>query len=190
MKKFILLVGVAILTVQSAYSQASVVFNNRDTTAGIDARILDVGGLAGANASIVAQLWASAPGGSLQPIGVAVPLRSTPAAGLGYLNPTGQDLNRVINGVAGGAAVDVQMRAWSIADGATYAIASTVPGARIGSSAVLSLASTGGGGSPAGTPVPLVGLQGFTLTVVPVPEPGVIALAIAGAGLFLIRRRK
>jgi hypothetical protein len=190
MKKLILVIGLALATIQQGYSQASVVFNNRDTVNGVDARILDVGGLAGANSTIVAQLWAAAPGGSLQPIGAAVALRDTPASGLGYINATGQDLNRVVTGVAGGAPLDVQMRAWSIADGATYLAASAVPGARIGSSAILSLAATGGGGSPAGTPVPLVGLQGFTLTVVPVPEPSVVALAVAGVALLIARRRK
>lgn len=190
MKKTVMSVGLALFAVHSAYSQASVVFNNHDTANGVDAKILDVGGLAGADATVVAQLWASGVGGSLAPIGAAIPLHSTPAAALGYLDTAGQDLNRVVTGVAGGAPLEIQVRAWSIADGATYDIASQVAGARFGSSPILHLAVSGGAGQPATLPVPLTGLQGFTLTMVPVPEPSVIALSVMGVGLLIARRRR
>ena len=184
MKKLLTAVAFC-LAAQFAYSQGTVVFNNRDLANGIDARIFLPGGTA-AGSSIVVQLWGSAPGGSLAAIGAAVPLRD--GAGAGYINSTGQDLTRAISGVAAGAAAQVQIRAWSIADGATYAAASLVNGALIGSSAILNLSSTGGAGSPPSLPAPLIGLQGFTMTVV--PEPSVIALAVIGAGALLLRRKR
>jgi len=87
-------------------------------------------------------------------------------------------------GVAAGAQVFVQVRAWNAAAGATFAAASGVSNGRIGSSAVLPL--TAGGGTV--TPPNLNGLQRFNL--VPVPEPSTIALGILGAGALLLRRRK
>lgn len=189
MKKQVLALAV-LLAATFAQAQGTVIFNNRDTTTTppINARIFLEDGVTGAGSIVVAQLWASAPGGSLAPVGNAIALRD--GAGAGYINITGQDLNRVIPGVAGGAAADIQMRAWTIASGATYELASLVPGALIGQSAILNLAATGGAGAPATLPVPLIGLQGFSLTVVPVPEPSVIALALIGAGALFFRRKK
>jgi len=76
-------------------------------------------------------------------------------------------------GVAAGSPVFVQVRAWNVAAGATFAAASANAIGRIGNSAVLQLSA--GGGTV--TPPNLTGLQRFNLANVSVvPEPSTIAL--------------
>jgi hypothetical protein len=83
------------------------------------------------------------------------------------------------------------VRAWSTADGASYEEASQVVGAWVGSSDIFTSATGGGGTGP--LPDPAVSLStavpGFGVTQV-VPEPSVILLGIAGAGLLWFRRKK
>jgi len=82
------------------------------------------------------------------------------------------------------------VRAWSTADGASWEQASVVPNAWQGTSGIFQSA-TGGGGSPATLPVGLSATAlPFTVALVPVPEPSVIMLGIAGAGLLWFRRKK
>jgi hypothetical protein len=99
-------------------------------------------------------------------------------------NPTG-----VINagqqaapaGFAGGTQADVVLRAWDTASG-SYATALTS-----GESAVFTV--TLGGGGPPPTPDPnMNGFANFTMTTV--PEPSVILLGLAGAGMLWFRRKK
>lgn len=87
---------------------------------------------------------------------------------------------------AGGAAA-VQLRAWASADGATWEVAKA--GGEAGESGIISLAATGNSaGSPPSVPVDLVGLEAFSLSVV--PEPGTWALLALGLGALALRRRK
>lgn len=83
------------------------------------------------------------------------------------------------------------VRAWSTADGATWEEASVTPGAWQGTSAAFTSA-TGGGGTPiADAPVALsLTAVPFTVSMVPIPEPSVIMLGLAGAGLLWFRRKK
>jgi hypothetical protein len=92
-------------------------------------------------------------------------------------------------GVAAGNMVDVQLRAWELAYGATHEAAAAAPqmggrGAIIGESSVITVTAGGGLTTP---PALVVGAW----TVNAVPEPSVIALGLVGAGaLLLLRRRK
>jgi len=96
---------------------------------------------------------------------------------------------------SGGGPVTLQLRAWwAGADGRTYTTyeqGSTDgdPLKRFGASPLLFLAATGNpNAQPPGTPVDLIGLQGFQLQAV--PEPGVFALLGLGLlGLWTLRRK-
>jgi hypothetical protein len=91
----------------------------------------------------------------------------------------------------GGSSATVQLYAFKGA--ATYDQAAVTPGAKIGNSAS-SITVTLGGLNQAGdntfTVPNLATMQGFTLSVVPVPEPATIALGLFGAAGLLMRRRK
>jgi hypothetical protein len=174
----------ALMVAASTYAQGTVVFNNR-ITGTVDARVWYGAVGTPADGRFVAQLYASAPGGTLAAVGEAVPFRDTPETGKGYLNATGRDLTRTIPGVAENGSAQVKVVAWMSSLGATYEAAQAAGGASggWGESAVFT-ASTGGGLNP---PTALTGLQSF---VIAVPEPSIAALGLLGAGLLLIRRRK
>jgi len=103
---------------------------------------------------------------------------------------TGSSLTAVDSTIAPGTLVNVELAAWSTADGASsYAIALSQ-----GVAAGLSGASSGttalGGGSPPATPGTLdgTGVQDFQLSSI--PEPSTIALGVIGASTFLMRLRR
>lgn len=174
------------MSVVGAFAQGQVNFNNRVLASGIDAPVFDVDGTTRLDSGFVAQLWYDN-GGTWTAAGAAVPFRD--AAGAGYLNTTGLDVTRVLTGVAAGSAATIQVRAWT-GSFATYESAATFgSGAKIGTSPDL-VVTTGGAGSPPSLPANLVGLQSFNLTLVPIPEPSVIMLGLAGAGLLWFRRKK
>jgi hypothetical protein len=137
-----------------------------------------------AGSTIVAQLLAGAPGGSLAPVGAEVALLdASPGVGFGYFFGG----ERRITGIPDGGAADVAVRAWESSFG-SYAAAES-GGGQYGTSPTLPLSSTGNpSAQPPGTPVDLVGLQGFTLQVI--PEPSTLALLGLGALALVVRRRK
>lgn len=184
MKK-ILITAACILGAVSGLAQGTVLFNNSATTIGGAGAKVSLPDGTGVGAGWMAQLYAGPVGGALVATGAPLPFR-TSGAGLGFINTTGADTARIIAGVAGGAAADVQLRAWATASGATYE-AAFASGVNYGSSTTLTVAVTGGAGEPATLPVPLTGLQGFTVIV---PEPSTIALGLLGVGALLLRRRK
>jgi len=96
--------------------------------------------------------------------------------------------SRTINGQTG--TITGQVRVWDTADGSSYAavLASGSPTARVGESALFSIALT----QPPTTPNTLTGLNGQTLVLHGIiPEPSTFALAGLGfAGLLVLRRRK
>lgn len=184
MKKTILALAVAAASIVSTFAQGTVIFNNRSIADGIDARVTFEGTTTGVGSSYLAQLYAGPVGGALQAVGAAIAFRD--GAGAGYMNTTGQDLNRSIGTVSPGAQASVQIRVYDSAY-ASYEAQLAANAGFAGQSSVISV-TTGGAGNPPSTPAPLTGLQAFS--VVAVPEPSVIALAILGGGLLLFRRKK
>jgi hypothetical protein len=185
MKKTLLTLGMCLVTC-GLFAQGTVNFNNRVLASGVSAPVYFEDGTTGADSTIVGQLWYDN-AGTWTAVGATIPFRD--GAGAGFLNATGLDTSRTLDGIAAGSPATMQMRAWSAAY-ATYGEAvAGAPGTFFGSSPDLTI-NTGGAGSPPGLPADLVGLQGFNLSVVPVPEPSVIMLGLAGAGLLWFRRKK
>jgi hypothetical protein len=186
MKKLVLFVATAIACA-AAYGQGTVNFNNRVPGDNIDVPCMYQGARIEGDA-FVAQLWAAAPGGTLAPVGPAIPFRT--GAGAGYLLTTASDANpdgalRTIPGVAAGGTAEVVIRVWATSLGSSWeeVVAAGLGG--YGESATLSI-ETGGGLNP---PANLIGLTSFDILPI-VPEPTIAALGILGAGLLLIRRKK
>ncbi len=183
MKKSLLILGLCLVT-SGLYAQGTVNFNNRVLASGVSAPVLQDGGAA-ANSGFVGQLWYSN-AGTWAAVGAALPFRD--GAGASFLNTTGASTSRDLLGVVPGTLATIQMRAWSATYGTYTEAMNGAVGTQYGLSPELTLL-TGGAGSPPGLPADLVGLQGFTMTTV-VPEPSVIMLGIAGAGLLWFRRKK
>jgi hypothetical protein len=185
--KYCLVTLAALLVAASTYAQGTVVFNNK-ITGSVDARVTynNGGNPIPADGTFQAQLYASAPGGTLAAVGAPIAFRNTPDTGKGYLNVTGLDTSRAIPGVAENGTAQAQVRAWATSLGATYeeALAKGIGGT--GASAILPSVATGGGLNP---PQALIGLAGFEIANI-VPEPSIAALGLLGAGLLLIRRKK
>jgi hypothetical protein len=184
MKKTLLTLGMCLVTC-GLFAQGTVNFNNRVLASGVSAPVYFDDGTTGADSTIIGQLWYDN-SGTWTAVGGTIPFRD--GAGAGFLNATGLDTSRTLAGIPAGTAATIQMRAWS-ATYATYdeAVNGAV-GTWYGASPDLTL-NTGGAGSPPGLPADLVGLQGFNLGQV-VPEPSVIMLGLAGAGLLWFRRKK
>jgi hypothetical protein len=176
----------ALMVAASSFAQGTVTFHNKIGV--VDARVsyANNGTPTPADGNFVAQLYASAPGGTLAAVGPTIPFRSTPAAGVGYFNTTGIDTTRMIPGVAEGATAQVKVVAWASNLGATYEAAVAANMGGVGESAILPSVATGGG---IVLPGQLIGLQPFTISTI-VPEPSIAALGLLGAGLLLIRRKK
>jgi PEP-CTERM motif len=110
------------------------------------------------------------------------------------------DVNLALTGIAGGASADFVIVGWSANLGSTIAAvqASLLAGnwsgpAWLGQSVVSPSITVGDGGIlPTPTLLAASGaIPGFTLGLVPVPEPSTMALAaLGGASLLLFRRRK
>jgi hypothetical protein len=180
MKK-LLIIAAFMAAALSTSAQGTVNFVNR-ITGTLDAPVFGIDGVTPLNGSgFMAQLYAGTSADSLQAVGNPAPFRT--GTGAGYWNPTAApstEALRVVNGIAGGANAFVQVVAWDVASGATYAAAGIK-----GASPVFQVA-LGGAGNPPSTPAVLTGLQSFSL----VPEPSTIALGLLGAAALLLRRRK
>jgi len=91
----------------------------------------------------------------------------------------------------GGAPAWFQVRAWETAFGGTYAEASRVTGALVGTSNPFRGATADPAAIPPPTAPGLAALGLTTFMLYPVPEPSVIGLGILGIGaLLMLRRRK
>ena len=164
MKKLIIAMAALLVSI-SAYGQGAVTFNNRITGV-VVAQVTDSKG-AGVSDGWEAQLFGGPVGGALVALTPKTTFRTGAAAG--YVVP----VDVVVPGVAAGATASLQMKAF------------TTDGKGSGASKVFNV-SLGGGTLP---PANLVGLEAFTVTLV--PEPTTIALGILGAaGLLALRRRK
>jgi len=164
------------MTAVGAYAQGTINFANAGAWGSAPVRNLDGSMLSGSG--FMAQLYAGASAASLAPVGTATAFLT--GGGAGFFNGG----TVTIPTVAPGATGFFQVRAWDIAKGTTYDLA-VASGSGYGFSNTINV-STGGAGTPPGTPGALVGLQGFSL----VPEPSTMALLALGAGALLFRRRK
>lgn len=164
MKKILALAACVCALAVSAYGQGTINFNNRVTSAGLDAPVFDVGGTTKLSEGF-AQLVVN--GTALDQTAMKT------GAAAGYFGGG----SVTIASVAPGATASVQVRAWKGA--ATYDAAATK-----GISEAFNV-TLGGAGSPPSLPANLVGLKSFTL----VPEPSTIALGLIGAAALLLRRR-
>jgi hypothetical protein len=185
----VLLLVLLFAAAPSAHPQGTVYFNNKVSSAGINAPVYDgvMGGAKVEGTGYKAQLYAGPAGTTedkLVAVGVAVDFLTGVAAG--YVN-VGTDGSRSIPGVTPGDNAVVQIRAWTAAAGATYeeALTSPLPGTKAGKSSTLTVQTPP---SALMTPANLVGLQSFV--VVAVPEPTVLALSALGIAWLLFRFRR
>jgi hypothetical protein len=177
MKK-LLFISALLAAAVGAQAQGTVLFNNHNTTAGVDQPVFDVGGATKvSDPNIVVALFL----GDTQE-GATAAFRSTPAAAAGYW--TSADPTRIIDGSAGGSTVTLTVRAWDSSKGATYA-AAVAAGGKYGQSDPFTI-TLGGANQPPGPPADMVNFKSFNL----VPEPSTIALGALGAAALLLRRRK
>lgn len=201
MKKIIAILSI-VTTATMAFAQGQVSFANVST-----ALISTNGGSAtgpagGPIASFYYALFYST---SATTIGTMTQLGSigtnTVTAGR-FTGGSGSALAPVLAGVNIGANVNIILAGWSANLGLTYAGAAlaaanngalnTAQNAYFGVSTLANMVAGGGA-----TPIPTVmgttaaQIPGFSLTLVPIPEPGTMALAaLGGASLLLFRRKK
>ena len=166
MKKLILLLACTVIAT-SAFTQGTINFTNMKPTKQI---INDADGakLEGG----FAQLYAGKSADSLAAVGSPVAFYTGTKAG--YFKGGVVDVG--FNGAG-----FFQVKAWSGADTFEAALVSGV-------SNVISLTPGDSTAAPPGLPADLAGLEAFSLVVI--PEPGTIALAVLGLAAFFVRRRK
>ena len=166
MKKIVLLFA-STLIATSAFAQGTINFTNMKPSKQI---ITDAAGAKVEGGW--AQLYAGKTADSLAAVGSPVAFYTGTKAG--YFK------GGVVDAGFNGAGF-FQVAAWKGAD--TYAAAT-----ESGMSNVIGLTPGDSTASPPGLPKDLVGLEAFSLTVI--PEPGTIALAVLGLAAFFVRRRK
>jgi len=189
MKKLLLISALAALTSISSYGQGSVTFANGSTSL---VRLQDgtavprqaVGG------TYVAELLYAADGtpNTAETFGLvgtrvgATATFGTPAAGV--FSGGGRTITQITP--PGGFGL-FQVRVWDTRGGSSFE-ESAAALFQVGYSGVVRVDTADPTALPLPTPAPL-GLQGFTLSVV--PEPSTIALGLLGVGtLLMLRRRK
>jgi len=178
MKKSILTALVASAAV-GAFAQGTVVFSNL-TGLSPGQPIFNVDGTTKLTSAYEGQVYESATaGGTFTAVGNIVSVTGTTGYILGG--------SEVLAGVAGGANVFIEIRAWKTSDGSSYEAALAANGAT-GVSIPVAYSTGNPGGSPPTAAGPLTGFKSFNL--VNVPEPTTIALGALGLGALLIRRRK
>jgi len=166
-------------TAQSAGSKITENSASVSSTANPNARAALYGGPAG---SLEAQLVLITP---------IAPFQSGTLAG--YIS----DGSRTVPGVPQGGTAVLQIRAWdgpAVYSSYENAVLSGLTSAYIGKSKLYTVSGLGGPGDPANGVPPatapnIPGQVGFA--IVPVPEPGTIALGFLGLGaMFMLRRKK
>lgn len=180
--KTLLHLAASFLTAASAFSQGTVIFVNRIPGLLDDARVVrfsEQGTLIGLDGRYVAQLYAAAPGDLLRAVGEPIPFRSTSEAAKGFWVGEG----RTIPGVPENGMAQVKVVAWLSSLGSTFEAAVAQNVGEVGQSEVL-LVQTGGGLTP---PQPLLGLKGFSVSVI--PEPSSAVFGMLGACILAFGRR-
>lgn len=180
--KLAIALGLLMLIPSLSVGQATVNFNNRVLSAGIDAPVTDnVTSLRAYGDSYLAQLYyapTSMPE-ALTPIGAIVDFQIGTASG--YLN-VGSEGSRNLPGIAFGQPVVLQIRAWDTASGASYEESLANVSGRSGFSEPITL-TTGPQFFP---PVNMTGLQPFSLSHTLIPEPPAAALLMLGVVVLLL----
>ena len=161
--RFVVFLSVFHISLVSTFGQGTVNFMNRVTGAGgVDAPFYYIDGVTKlAGTAFLAQLYAGPTPTTLEPIGA--PLHFRTGTGAGYLHPGGEDWTRVIPTVGIGEIAWIEVRAWEVATGATWESAWIR-----GASPMFSQVT---GGVFPSVPTTMVGLQSFSLQVVPEPSP-------------------
>ncbi|MBL9135004.1 MAG: PEP-CTERM sorting domain-containing protein [Verrucomicrobiales bacterium] len=180
-----------VLSAFTTYGQGTLQFSTHVLNS-VDARVVHTGRSpinheAGPVGSLyLGQLYAgpvAAPPHLLQPIGTPTPFRDSPDAARGYII----DGEVVVPGVPAGEWALVKLVAWQVSLGSSYleVMQGPWPGDR-GESGIITVRTGGGAAGPAGI---LTGLQGFTLSWIPEPSPGLL-FVFGGLGLLVRQRRQ
>jgi hypothetical protein len=150
-------------------AQGQILFQSKVTTAGLDAKILGPGGVALPANTLTAQLgYALSATAPITWTGITAPVNAA-----GYFAGG----TKIVDGVAAGVDAWFAVRAY---DGASW------PGATLTTSPISSFGPLKLTALPS-PPTAMAGMQGFS--VVPVPEPSILALGVLGMGAFMLRRR-
>jgi hypothetical protein len=178
MKKLILTAALGVACV-SALAQGSFLFNNGGN--GANAPVFDTDGTTKLGPAFKADFYWAA--GTVTDSTLLADLNHPISfAGSGFF----------LGGVTsipgtGAQTITAQVRVWDAASGSSWAQAAVLPGAKVGESALFSLALVTG----ATPPNALANMTSFSVSIVAVPEPSTLALAGLGlAGLLVLRRRK
>jgi len=190
MKRTAITILVGAATALGAFAQGTVEFDNLVTgNPATSPRIFAPDGTTGLNDGYRAELLYVPAVGAPVVLGASLPFFSTASGGAGFLNTASGGV-RTIPGVTGEG--NLMVRAWRVSDGASFDAARAALGGQWGESLVF--AQTLGGPDPGGGPdrlaSKLVNFQSFSLSITPVPEPSVIALALLGGGALFLRRKK
>jgi hypothetical protein len=182
MKKLLIALA-AVLITASSYGQGQVVFANKVGTA-VDAPVTVAGSnpAVGPGPTYSAQLYLVGAGGSLTALTPASTFRPAGTGGAAIADRYWVNQDVTVPGVASAAEGTFRVRAWLTSAG-SFDAAKTAGGG-FGESADFKV-TVGGGLLPSAN---LTTLQAFT--VVPVPEPTIIALGVLGASALFLRRRK
>lgn len=193
MKKTLLMLA-SLLLVVSSYGQGLIAFKTFGGGVNAPATNALTGLRIPAGATFMAQLYYGAAGAAESSL-ISVSNAPVPFTSVGYVI-RGETYYTDPAIVAGGAIGTFQVRAWEAVLGATWDVAyinwlsNTGPyeGKVLGKSNLTQVKTGDPNSVPPGTPSALIGLTGFSL--VPVPEPGVLALCALGFVALLWRRRQ
>ncbi|MBI2949684.1 MAG: hypothetical protein HYY23_18775 [Verrucomicrobia bacterium] len=171
----LLIALVAVTATPALLGQGTIIFNNRNVAAGIDAKILGPSGAGLSGPDWKADLVAGPAGTPLARL-VPVPNSTTPfrtGVAAGYVTP----ITVTIPNIGPGARATVAVRVFNGSSGLSS----------YGTSSPITVPTGDPTTSPPGLPTDMIGLTGFAFLC---PEPPTYALAILAAVALLLWRRK